>query len=113
MRLSLIPGIRFVDWLIEEGVVVRPEEEILEDPTCHCLDDRCFHSGVVGPLTKDQREKFCKEEEPFPPAFEERARKFFDATRSCPYKSDSIVDVLADHIGCMCRRLARQGLNLC
>lgn len=108
------PGIRILDWLVETGVRVAPEEEILGDPVCRVLDDKAFHEGIVGPLTPEQRAQYCMTEEPFEPAVEERARKFQAAREACPLEDGgNVLDALEAHITCLCKNLEKEGLNVC
>ena len=113
-RLPMSPGIRILDWLLSQGVEVRSANEIAADPVCRCIEDYCFHSGIIGPLDKDQEETYCKQTEPFPSPLLERVQKFLAARQTCPYEPEDppgIVSLEAD-VRCLYRALEQDGLAL-
>lgn len=115
----MMPGIRILDWLVEEGVEVLSPEALRADPVCRCLGGLCFHYGIVGPMTLPQQESYCQRKEDFPPPILERARKFLRASVMCPPyemedtdEEESRATPLAERVRCFYRALEQNGLAL-
>jgi len=105
-RLPLTPGIRLIDWLVE-GVEVLPEDELVKVTECSCIDELCFHEGIFGPLSDEQKEKFCKVKKEFDEPIASRVKKFYWAHKGCLGKD------LKEHLACMCQKLSQDGLEMC
>lgn len=85
-------GARLIDWIggAEEaspGIELKPSEIIELDPVCKCFDidgELCFHSGIVGGLSKRQKSLYCKEKKfEESPELRERVSKFREIAGTC------------------------------
>jgi len=99
-----------------DGIVVDPVTAELKGP-CKCTKtdygDICWKKGIIGTLSKQQRDEYCPVEKRYyeKTRLNTRLNQFAKVSQSCEVGQDNVNDI-ADRLVCMHKGLEKRGVNV-
>lgn len=95
------------------GIVV--DADIAARTPCRCYGNICFSRGIIGALSKPQREAYCPSvKEVTSPGMTKRIQNWQEAVNICKSKTETLPkgEKLEPYLICMGQELTRRGIEI-